>query len=83
MNGYELLDKLLENTLYRLTLTIHRLLKPRALYTFLFFGLTVILIYEEKKVPELLKTVDIALLAFYFGEKSARYLKNGNVIPKK
>ena len=53
------------------------LIKPRTIYTIGFFGATIYMFVNKIIVPELLKTIDIALLAFYFGEKSAKYL-NGN-----
>lgn len=54
------------------------LIKPRTIFTLLFFGTTAYLMLIEKKVPEILKNIDIALLSFYFGEKSAKYF-NGKV----
>ena len=50
------------------------LIKPRTIFTLLFFGTTAYLMLIEKKVPEILKNIDIALLAFYFGEKSSKHL---------
>jgi len=66
------------NLIERIIKIFERLFKPRAIFTFLFFGTTVMLIIKGLEIPELLKTIDIALLAFYFGEKSAKYLANGN-----
>lgn len=53
------------------------LIKPRTIFTILFFGTTAYLAIVNLKVPEILKNIDIALLAFYFGEKSTKYLNNG------
>ena len=50
------------------------LIKPRTIFTIMFFGTTAYLIVVGLKVPELLKSIDIALLGFYFGEKSTKYL---------
>jgi len=52
------------------------LLKPRTLFTIMFFGTTIYIMILKQPIPELLKTFDISLLAFYFGEKSTKYKKN-------
>jgi hypothetical protein len=42
----------------------------------MFFGTTIYIMILKQPIPELLKTFDISLLAFYFGEKSTKYKKN-------
>jgi len=57
---------------------ILNLIKPRALYTIMFFGVTGYMLITKVEIPDLLRDIDIALLAFYFGEKSTLDMKNGN-----
>jgi len=53
----------------RILKIFEKLLKPRTIFTFLFFGATVYMIVNNLKVPKFLEFVDISLLAFYFGEQ--------------
>lgn len=57
--------------------TITALFKPRTLFTALFFVVTCYMCVKKIPIPEILKTTDIALISFYFGEKTGKYL-NGN-----
>jgi len=70
MNVGEIIGKVILDT----NKAILTLIKPRTVFTILFFGTTSYLIIVGLKVPELLKTIDVALLAFYFGEKSTKYI---------
>ncbi|KKK53673.1 hypothetical protein LCGC14_3092430 [marine sediment metagenome] len=74
--GERLVDGLLLLTI-KVTSALLLLIKPRTIFTLGFFGATIYLLIINKPITELLKTIDIALLAFYFGEKSAKYLQNG------
>ena len=65
------------NTVGKIVDSLLGLIKPRVLFTFMFFGVTAYLVIEGKKIPELVEKIDIGLISFYFGEKIVRYIING------
>ena len=51
---------------------VTELLKPRTLFTLMFFGTACWLIVNQLPVPEFLKNICISLLSFYYGQKVGR-----------
>ena len=70
-------DEIIGKVILDTNKAILTLIKPRTIFTILFFGTTSYLVIVGLKVPEILKNIDIALLAFYFGEKSTKYINGG------
>jgi len=58
---------------------IEQLLKPRTIFTFMFFGSMCFMLLKQCKVPQELNTIVSMLLGYYFGERKA----NGNGNNKK
>jgi hypothetical protein len=54
-----------------------KLIKPRTIFTALFFIATAYLFIVDIKVPDFLKLIDTSLLGYYFGEKAIRETKKG------
>ena len=51
---------------------LEKLLKPRTLYTAMFFGVAVYLFATGREIPSLLQVVVSSLLGFYYGEKAVK-----------
>jgi len=51
---------------------VQKLLHPRTLYTFMFFGVACYLTVKQLEVPQWLNNICISLLAFWFGEQCAK-----------
>lgn len=56
----------------RLLKIFERLLKPRTLFTFMFFGVFCYLAITKLPIPPILTSVVSGLLGYYYGEKIAK-----------
>ena len=68
-------------TILTINTIVEKLFTPRSIYTLMFFGTLCYMLLNDKEIPQVLNTICTALLAFYFGEKNAKYqmevMKNG------
>lgn len=82
MNDKSLDEEAAQEVWRQLAEKLIELLKPRTLFTFMFFGVTCYLILKQLEVPQLLNTLVSGAWGFWFGEQSAKRqmeaLKNGN-----
>ncbi len=58
---------------------IIKLLKPRTIFAFMFYGVFCYLLLNEIKIPPMLNTIVSTLMGYFFGE---RVNKNKEVIKK-
>ena len=58
---------------------IIKLLKPRTIFAFMFYGVFCYLLLSEIKIPPMLNTIVSTLMGYFFGE---RVNKNKEVIKK-
>jgi len=58
--------------------TLKALLKPRFIFTFMFYGAFINLVLSETEIPELLKNTVNLLLGFWFGERSKKGIPTEN-----
>jgi len=55
---------------------IEKLVKPRTIFTGMFFGTTCYLILNNIAVPEMLNSIVSGLFGYYYGEKTKKEINN-------